>query len=135
MRYAAESAGTRPSSRSSGRSPAFTGGPPLAGRGTPAAASSHAHLNGGPAGCSRSRPVIADIPEGHAHAAAARIDLGSEEARELGDRVALGRRQRRPHGEMVEVAGKRPARTRDAGGRGREELPVEGEPDDGKRRP
>src|SRR5229473_565937 len=135
MRYAAASAGTRPSSRSSGPSPALMRGPSLAARRTPTAASWHAHLNGGPARCPRARPVIADIPERHAHAEATRIDLGSEEARELGDRVALGRRERRPHRGLVEVAGQRPAWTRDAVSRGREELPPERAPDKRERRP
>src|SRR5260370_10783367 len=135
MRHADAGAGRRPSSRSSGPSPALMRGPSLAARGTPTAASWHAHLNGGPARCPRARPVIADIPERHAHAGAARIDLGSEEARELGDRVALGRRERRPHRGMFEVAGQRPAWTRDAISRGREELPPERAPDKRERRP
>src|SRR5260370_1191386 len=135
MRHADAGAGRRPSSRSSGPSPALMRGPSLAARGTPTAASWHAHLNGGPARCPRARPVIADIPERHAHAGAARIDLGSEEARELGDRVALGRRERRPHRGMVEVAGQRPACARDAAGRGRGELPPDRAPARRERRP
>src|SRR5439155_216916 len=86
-------------------------------------------LHRGPAAGARPGRVVTHIPQRHLHAAVAGIDRRREKPRELRDRVALGRRQRRAHRGMIEVPGDSPPVPRDAVGRSGECLPAERTPD------
>src|SRR5438093_1604229 len=92
-------------------------------------------LHRGPAAGARPGRVVTHIPQRHLHAAVAGIDRRREKPRELRDRVALGRRQRRAHRGMIEVPGDSPPVPRDAVGRSGECLPAERTPDHRERRP